>query len=61
MAVVRVGRTVEVSGVDCGVKVVVGDTVSAVVGAVGVERVVTVDIVGFGWHVGNATSLRTYT
>lgn len=61
MGVVRVGLTVKVAGVDCGVMGVIGDTVSAVVRAGGVERVVTVDIVGFGVHVGSATSLRTYT
>ena len=35
--------------------------VGAVVGDGGVERVVTVDIVGVGAHVGSATFARAYT
>lgn len=48
--VVRLGLIVEIPGV-------VGDTVGAVVGTVGVERVVTVDV-GLGGHAGSTTSVR---
>ena len=53
-----VGRGVT-RGVVLGVVRTVGEPVIAVVG--GVERVVTVDTVGRGGHVGSATSVRTYT
>ena len=48
-------------GDGAGVLGVVGDTVSAVVGAGGVERVLTVDTVGVDGHVGSAISARANT
>ena len=59
-AMVRLGVIVGVLGVvgdDRGLTGVVGDTVRAVVGTVGVERVVTVDVRP-GGHVGSPMSTR---
>ena len=52
IVIVREGLTVGVTGM-------VRDTVSAVVVTGGVERVVTVDVIVLGEHVGSAISART--